>query len=554
MRWLSTLTSTIIVTIITYFWAVPYFGRWFGLSNLPLEKQGQFIATMMGLVVVSSCLIAFLRRPTIMFTVMSGGAGMGAVSLMSLALKTSGQPVAPNVLQGGAIIGALIGFCLALGAALTTLLVILILEHWLIPKFLHSPERVLDNTAQARTAPPRRSPRTQPMSPGFKWALVLLAGILLIPIMKKVDWPLFGKPSHNPHYKLTPSVWEGTISYKNAEYAFTLVFEEVGPNGSLIGHMDWPPQDKMAHYRLVVEGTANGNHLEFEDTDFIVGARTEGVYDKKDVWISGNRMVGTDKNGTATLQARRIPSSIPPPSAMTAVAFREKKNTFAVSWGKHMRLCEDLGKVEQGRWSASCWKELAKDAKELSFCARTTEPRDQLSCHIDVVWQTGDWSGCQDLGYSAQIDECLEAAVTTSGQTQVCESYKTQSNQGGFATCQAVAKRDPEACAKVQVDEHYYYPSKCWSQLAIALKTPNWCEQLPPQFKSACYGVVKLRLIEPRADYIRTAELDHCQTLRSPIEQDLCHLKLITRGAQDIRCSRIQNEKLQGTCTAIQSL
>ena len=556
MRWLSTLISTITVTLVTYFWAVPYFGGWFGLSYLPLDKQSMYAASMMALVIISSCLIAFLRRPTIIFTIMAGGAGVGAASLISLATKTSNQPLPPQLIQGGAIIGALVGFCLALGTAIATLLIILVLEQWLIPKFSNPPERLIDGYPRSHSLSASRGKRHRQMSPLFKWAMVLLAGIILIPISKKIDWPLFGTPSLNPHYTLTPSVWEGAITYKNAEYTFTLVFEEIGPNGNLIGYMDWPPQAEMGHSRLVVEGTANGNHLEFEDTDHIIGNNVQGSYDKKDVWISGNRMTGTDKNGTATLKARRATAPPPSPDGKTAIGFRANQKAWAAAWGKYMRVCQDLGRVEEGKMAGSCWMDLAKEAKEVSFCSKASEQRDQLSCFIEIVWETGDWTSCQSLGSSHQIGECTEAAITIGGNIEACQWYQTENNPWGASACHAVAKRDPEACTRLPAEESLYYQAKCWTLLAIALKQPQWCEQLPSQyqFKSSCYEFVKKRLHADRAEFLQSSDFERCQSMRSPLEQDACHLKLVSRGALPTLCSRIQNQILQGTCTAIQSL
>jgi hypothetical protein len=499
---------------------------------------------------------------------MAGGAGIGAMSLMSLAIKTSGQALPPALLKGGAIIGAGIGFCISFGAAVLSLVIVLMVEQWLAPRFLESREKTLAldpliNSPSFEIPPPpkpkKRPKQTRQASPAFTWMLVLITGIILIPISKKVEWPLFATPSLDPQFKLTPSVWEGAITYKGADYTFTLVFEEVNQSGHLLGYMDWPPQaGNKARYRLVVEGTTTGNHLEFEDTEFIIGNSTEGVFDKKDVWISGNRMIGTDKNGTATLKARRTSSSPPVVSATTAVGFRAHKKAFEASWGKHMRVCQDLDHVEQGKLAPSCWKELAKEAREATFCLKTTEFRDRSACYIDMIWETGDWQGCQELGYDMQVQECLEAGVTIGGDVQTCEWYTNQdhNNPRAYSTCLAVAKRDPEACEKIPKDDSPFFYNKCWAQLAIALQQPHWCEHVPSQFqgKSSCYDLVNKRLHIKKNEFVQVSDYDRCQSLHTPIEQDACHLKLVAKGAHPTTCLRIQTETLKGTCAAIQSL
>lgn len=572
MRWLGTLLASLVVTLVTYFWAIPYFGAWFGLSFLPPDKQSAFTGAMLTLAIGSCFVVTLLRRPTVIFTVMGGGAAIGGMSLMSLAVKTSGQALPPALLKGGVIIGAGIGFCLSLGAAILSLVIVLLVEQWLVPRLSESREKTL-TPDPLMSSPPLQSPSPKPkkrpkqtrqISPAFTWAMVLIAGIILIPVSKKIEWPLFGTPSLDPQFKLTPSVWEGAITYKDTDYAFTLVFEEVEQRGNLLGYMDWPAQGGGPHARLVVEGTATGNHLEFEDTEFIIGDNTLGVFDKKDVWISGKRMTGTDKNGTATLKAHRTSLSPPVASAMTAIGFRARKKTFEASWGKHIRVCQDIERAAQGlnvgkrgeTLASTCWKELAKEAKELTFCWKATAPRDQSPCFIDVAWETGDWEGCPDLGSAMPIQGCVDAAATISGDAQVCKWYMNPDNTNlqGYAICQAVAKRDPEGCAKVPTEGAWHNQDTCWRQLAIALKEPKWCEYLSTrsfETRTACYDLVKNRLHMETHQY---TYYDRCESLRTPVEQDACYLKLIARGAPSTTCIRIQTETLKGTCAAIQSL
>jgi hypothetical protein len=68
--------------------------------------------------------------------------------------------------------------------------------------------------------------------------------------------------------------------------------------------MDWV--EFTPRYRLAVRGKHTGNHLVFEDYRFLEGEGTDGLHDKKDVYIEENVMNGTDKNGTAELHAIRL--------------------------------------------------------------------------------------------------------------------------------------------------------------------------------------------------------------------------------------------------------
>ena len=549
MRRISALLSSLVISLVSYLWAIPLCGTWVGAKFLSSDRQSLLTVELLLLAMGASVLVSIRPRVSTMCTVMTGGSGAGAIIVASLAASTASQPLTPHFMQAAIMMGAFIGFTLAVGSALTSVILNLVLDWWVFPRLtaVQASESPVE-TASATSRPIRRHTEA-PLSPVTKMAVFLVAGIALIPIMQKVVIPKFSGPSPNTAYRLTPSVWKGSISFKGESHPFTLVFEQVEENGQLLGYMDWPD-----HFRLLVEGQAAGNHVVFEDTEFIIGKAAGGLYDKKDVWISGNRMVGTDKNGTATLEARKIATTPPPSDPRTAVGHRADKKAFAANWSKGMRVCEAVQAVDPGRLGPACWKDLAKAAKDLSLCGRTTTQRDQLTCHIDVVWQTGEWRGCRDLGYSAQISECTEAAVTRSGDSNACEIYAGTGNHGSYAVCQAIAKREPEACAKLPPDPQQWHQSRCWSLLAIALKEPTWCEQLPPGFNSACRRTVNTRLQDDSATEIRTDALERCHAIRYSLDQDLCHLTLVSRGAEAGLCARVQNDKLRGTCRALTTL
>jgi len=122
----------------------------------------------------------------------------------------------------------------------------------------------------------------------------------------------------DPGYQLAPSVWKGNVSFERA-YPFTLVVERVEPDGRFTGYMDWERDS-----RLAIEGKAAGNHLVFEDTKILRGGNVP-IGDRKDVWISGTTMTGTDKDGRARLAAqldstRRPEAAVKPVAAPSAPA------------------------------------------------------------------------------------------------------------------------------------------------------------------------------------------------------------------------------------------
>jgi hypothetical protein len=105
----------------------------------------------------------------------------------------------------------------------------------------------------------------------------------------------------DPDYRLAPSTWKGEIVV-DRPYPFTLVVEQVRPDGQFTGFMDWE-----RNFRLKIEGKATANHLVFMDTEVLRGDGSFiGIYDRKDVWIKGTSMAGTDKNGRAKLTAELV--------------------------------------------------------------------------------------------------------------------------------------------------------------------------------------------------------------------------------------------------------
>ncbi len=129
-----------------------------------------------------------------------------------------------------------------------------------------------------------------------------LLGISLLVVLSV--WVRFGYDWQlNKGYLLKPSTWQGEMSFRGKKHPFLLVIESTD-RGRLEGYMDWI--ETIPRYRLAIRGTYNGNHLLFEDYKFVEGSGQFGLHDKKDVYIKGNEMNGSDKNGKAVLHAVQV--------------------------------------------------------------------------------------------------------------------------------------------------------------------------------------------------------------------------------------------------------
>jgi len=114
------------------------------------------------------------------------------------------------------------------------------------------------------------------------------------------DWKL------NKNYFLLPGAWQGDMTFLGKKYPFVLVIEKA-QDGNLAGYMDWVSESPR--YRLAIRGTYVGNHLLFEDYAFLERVGSTGLHDTQDVYIVGNEMTGTAKDGDATLQALKREST-----------------------------------------------------------------------------------------------------------------------------------------------------------------------------------------------------------------------------------------------------
>ncbi len=144
----------------------------------------------------------------------------------------------------------------------------------------------------------------QPGNSGTRWKAILAIAVLVLCAGIFIVIGYDGKLDKN--YFLQPGTWQGEMTYLGKQYPFEMVIEKA-QDGYLAGYMDWVGHSPR--YRLAIRGTYVGNHLVFEDYSFLERQGTTGLNDKKDVYIIGNEMSGTDKNGNATFHALKRESA-----------------------------------------------------------------------------------------------------------------------------------------------------------------------------------------------------------------------------------------------------
>ncbi|MEM7676768.1 MAG: serine/threonine-protein kinase [Myxococcota bacterium] len=111
--------------------------------------------------------------------------------------------------------------------------------------------------------------------------------------------------AHNPDVVVEPGTWRGEAVFPNRpeRFLFTYVLESVDGH-AVKGYVDWPGIGVRA--RLV--GYVDGNHLVLWDSAFLLNERSSmayTLYDKKSLFIDGDRLVGLDGPYRVRWEARR---------------------------------------------------------------------------------------------------------------------------------------------------------------------------------------------------------------------------------------------------------
>lgn len=162
-------------------------------------------------------------------------------------------------------------------------------------------------TGMIATCPRCKAPfevKPETLEPWYRrwWKPLLAAAVAcsMAAVLIAYDWKL------DRDYFLRPGAWQGEMTYFGTKYPFELVIEKA-QDGKLEGYMDWVGESPR--YRLAVRGTYDGNHLVFVDYEFLERQGSRGLHDEKDVYIIGNEMTGTDKNGRARFHALKRESA-----------------------------------------------------------------------------------------------------------------------------------------------------------------------------------------------------------------------------------------------------
>lgn len=146
--------------------------------------------------------------------------------------------------------------------------------------------------------------------PYIPWRAVA-ASIALITLLL-LGWFFFSGTIHTEHidsYQLTASSWQGKLGLEGSTLAFELNIDRIDPKG-FSGKLSWVGASPVVH--RTVKGTHKGNHLVFfdydlqetkEGTDLLMPR--DNPYYRKDVYIMGDVMAGTDMGGMARLVAKR---------------------------------------------------------------------------------------------------------------------------------------------------------------------------------------------------------------------------------------------------------
>lgn len=230
---------------------------------------------------------------------------------------------------------------------------------------------------------PRRSHVVAPSLAAGLVTVVLLLPPLHVWDTLSVRWPF--RPAHDPGYVLDPSVWKGETTFAGKSRAFTLVIEARPEAGTLIGYLDRGPD-----LRLAVRGECSGNFLELVDIDYLIGDQDTPLGDIKTVWIEGDRMVGTDNSGLATLRARRLPDPPPPPNPSTALG--------------RARLAKELG--------ARYWA-------DIKSCNSHFELRKKQTCYRRLAIRTGEPYFCKTVGDAVARQDCRAAVERSQRQASL---------------------------------------------------------------------------------------------------------------------------------------
>ncbi len=213
--------------------------------------------------------------------------------------------------------------------------------------------------------------------PSFAASLLVL--VFLLPLLNvwdtlSVRWPF--RPAFDAGYVMEPSVWKGETRFAGRSRLFELAIEGRPEAGTLIGYLDWGPD-----LRLAVRGESSGNFLELVDIDYLIGDDDTPLGNVKTVWIEGDRMIGTDNSGLATLRARRLPDPPPPPSPNTALGRAQIAKELGARFWADIKSCNNHFQL---RHKQTCYRRLAIRTGEPYFCKTVGNADARRDCRAAV--------------------------------------------------------------------------------------------------------------------------------------------------------------------------
>ncbi len=351
------------------------------------------------------------------------------------------------------------------------------------------------------------------------------------------------RPAPTP---LTPSTWGGTMRYLGDEYAFTLVITEVDGDGDFRGSLEWTTFGTSSW----VKGQANGARLIFVDVD----------RDVKDVTLTGREMHGTDKNGMATFDARRIDAEARPREVPTLPVLP----AMNPAWARRAAVCEGLATASRaGSLGGPCWKMLALSSGDVAVCARL-RTADQPACQRGIAAERGETAKCEGDA------TCVVNAAVHGGGEAACETLR---EAPVLARCLAGVRRSPAPCEGLSGSAG----AECLDHLARVTRDPDACARisgagdLGPMLRDACLRDVGIALHS--AEICGRLELDArrstlgalaaracyeglatpttegaCRRLGTSGLVDGCLLRLVGEGAGGRLCEGLKDETMKAAC------
>jgi hypothetical protein len=356
------------------------------------------------------------------------------------------------------------------------------------------------------------------------------------------------KPKRAPT-PLKPSTWKGTMTYLVNSYPFTLTIEEVDADGDFRGSILWESYGIASP----IKGVANGDHLVFIDND----------RDEKDVRIAHGVMGGTDKNGSATFEARQegLPAE-PPPLPPPASPPPQGKPEMNPAWARQAAVCEGMSRQS---WNpslgADCYLALALASKDAAACARLVSNAN--ACTLQVAALEGAAERC------GEDEGCLLGASLHGAGEAACERLR---DRAALGRCLAGVRKSPAACSEMtglpfslclahvalamgdaavceQITQHSFLRNDCLRDVGVATHRFEVCQKLPSNPQQDTMGTLaRTNCLERVAD---PPSVSDCKRRGSSTgEMSACLLQAVGNGAGPATCEDVVDAAMKAACAS----